>query len=268
MHEEVVYPAHEVVTIQLDDGIIPKPFNVNDYLSHIKRHRQTRSSHNNGNRYALFILDGSSSIGLQNFETMKSFVVNLTFVFQHCGFTAVMTYNQCAYLQYGFTNFHEISNSEFLRLRNCINAIEYPGGVTASGNAIRMAYEEVLNKTVNDATEIDIIFMTDGRSNTGENPCTEAVDYWNKLRENVHKQRGKVVHVYPIGIGNNINHEELHCIMGEHPDVDQPLHVLNFTMLNDINDHLMLKVATTHQTSKFCTRFHNYQEMICSFVGT
>ena len=266
---EVVYPVHEVVTIQPDEGIIPKPFNISDYLSHLKKHRQTRSTDSpqtiNVNRYVLFILDGSGSIGSLNFKKMKAFVSDVAFIFQFCGFTAVMTYNDCAYLEYNFTDFRNVSHLELGKLKECIDKIEYRGGVTASGNAIREAYLEVLNKSVNHASEIDIIFITDGHSNTGDSPCREADDYWNKLRKNVHKDH-KIVHVYPIGIGSNVNHTELHCIMGEDPEFGQPLHILDFDKLQKINDEVVIKLLHTKDTTKFCARFDTYEELICSFA--
>ena len=183
IHEEV-NPVHEVITIQLDDGVVPKPFNVDEYLSHFKNHHKTRfsrdaTSNNTDSRYVLFILDGSGSIGIENFKKMKKFVADLASVFQFCGFTAVMVYDDCAYLEYGYECYEKkYSNEELDDLHKKIIGIPYPNGLTASDYAIKMAYLEELYKIAPKAKEIDIIFMTDGRSNVGENPCKEANSYW------------------------------------------------------------------------------------------
>ena len=258
MHEEV-YPVHEDVAIEVDDGILPIPFNVEEYLSHFKRHHKRQTSHQDtGNRYALFILDGSGSIRKENFNTMISFASDMAFVFQHCGFTAVIVYDECTYLSYDFNNFRGHTPETIIELTDCILNTNYPNGLTASGYAIRKAYEDVLNTIQGIVQEIDIIFITDGHSNTGESPCREANDYWEELHEKTEN-----VHVYPIGIGHNVNHTELHCIMGSSAEVDYPMHLLNFEILKNITTNIMVQVS---QDTRFCAKFDNYQEMICEYV--
>ena len=259
MHEKV-YPVHEVVAIELDDGILPKPFNVEEYLSRFKRHHKKRSSdQDTGNRYALFILDGSGSIQRKNFDLMINFTADLAFVFQHCGFTAVIVYDDCTYLKYNFDNFRSHRTETYDKLIQCIRTTNYPNGFTASGYAIRRAYQEVLETITGKIEEIDILFITDGHSNKGESPCREANDYWGRLLDKTEN-----VHVYPIGIGHNVNHTELNCIMGDSPEVDHPMHLLNFTMLNDINTNILLKLYA--DPTSFCAKFDNYQELICEYA--
>ena len=259
---EEVYPIHEMVTIKLDDGILPKPFNVEDYLSHFKRHRERRSfdeNVNSINRYALFILDGSGSITKENFDVMLNFTAELAFVFQHCGFSALVIYDHCTYLKYNFNNFTDHTYETYTNLIDCIMNTNYPDGWTASGYAIRKAYEEVLKKITGKIEEIDILFITDGHSNRGESPCQEARYYWKSLLNKTAN-----VHIYPIGIGNYINHTELQCIMGDSPEVDHPLHVLNFTMLHNIAIHIIDSLYSN--PTRFCAKFDNYQEMICEYA--
>ena len=272
MKHEKVYPAPEVITVQMDDGIIPKPFHVNEYLSHFKRHHKTRFSRQTlqtviniypqtlqtvMNRYLLFILDGSGSIGLENFTKMKKAVGELAYIFQHCGFTAIMTYDTCAYLEYDFDCYKtNVSTDTLASMHEKINDIQYPDGWTATGYAIKMAYDEIISKISKSASEIDVIIITDGHSNRGTNPCTEANEIWEK-----EELSGKI-NVFPIGIGN-VNHTELHCIMGESPSVNQPLHVLNFTTLNNIINKTIYEIA--HNLNRFCARFDNFQEIICEY---
>ena len=258
MIREKVYPPPEVVTAQLDDGIIPKPFNVDEYLCHFKRHHKTRSSRQTTpkNRYALFILDGSGSIGSTNFKKMTTFVADLSFIFQHCGFTAVMTFNGSAYIEY---NFHCYEDSISTEIKDCmvkkINKISYPDGWTQTGNAIKMAHKHLLSDIAKDAGEIDVIIITDGRSNS--DPCSDAKETWENPN-----LKGKI-HVFSIGIGSRVNHTQLYCLMGGAPEFDNPLHVLNFTTLENINVQILLDVST--QTQKFCARFDNFQEIICEY---
>ena len=264
MIREKVYPAPEVVTVQLDDGITPKPFDVDEYLSHFKRHHKTRSSRQATvadlrakNRYALFILDGSGSITNTNFQTMKNFVGELAFIFQSCGFTGVMTYDECTYLQYNFSCYKDKATDDAHHaMLQKILAMPYPNGWTATGDAIERAFEDVLKFIVEDAAEIDVIIITDGHNNVGRDPCIVANEIWNKT-----EIRSKVK-VFPIGIGN-VNYAELHCLMGEDPKIDNPLHVLNFTTLQKMGDQVFLEVSNNKET--FCARFDNFQEVICEF---
>ena len=266
MIHEKMYPAPEVVTVQLDDGITPKPFDVDEYLSHFKRHHKTRSSRQATiiappskakNRYALFILDGSGSITNTYFQKMKFFVGQLAFIFQSCGFTGVMTYNDCTYLQFNFTCYkYKATYATHNAMLQKILDIPYPNGLTGTGDAIERAFEDVLKFIAEDAAEIDVIIITDGHSNTGRDPCLVANEIWNKI-----EIRSKV-NVFPIGIGN-INYSELHCLMGEDPKINNPLHVLNFTTLEKIGDQVFNEVINNKET--FCARFDNFQEVICEF---
>lgn len=273
MINEEIYSVHEVANIQLDSGIIPKPFNVEEYLSHFKRRHKRQSNSQPGNkRYVLFILDGSGSIGKDNFEKMKHFTANLSYVFQFCGHTALIVFNSCAYLQYDFDDHQTLHDnndivSELKKLKESIDNIAYPGGSTASGNAIEQAYNKVIQKILPEAKEIDIIFLTDGHSNTGRNVCEAAKEFWTLIYEG-----GTVkLHVFPIGIGPHIDYHQLYCIMGDDPELDDlhPLHILTFDLLNNITKNIQLDMENgpSNLDSEFCGRFGGgYQEMICKYV--
>jgi len=256
-----------VSVIQLDNGIVPKPFNVDEYLSHFKKHSRrsrntvtinTESYLNSGRRYAFFILDGSGSIGSDNFKRMKNFVAELAYVFQFCGSTGIMTYDQCAYLEYGFECFNNHTGGLHKAMVETIQSIQYPRGSTASGFAMEKAYDNVLSKIAKNASEIDVILITDGHSNTGKSPCTVANEIWNK------PELKDKINVFPIGIGN-VNHTELHCLMGDDAEVDNPLHVLNFEALVNISIDV-LDFVTNH-SNQFCSQFGDFQEVLCEYAS-
>lgn len=94
---------------------------------------------------------------------------------------------------------------------NAIKNIPYLGQWTTSGNAIQCAYDYMLNSpcgfprtTGQNAPEVDVIFITDGHYTHGKNPRS-AAGCWSSFYN---------INVFPIGIGNGVNYQELDCIKG------------------------------------------------------
>ena len=155
---------------QLDEDIVPMPFDLNKELSHIKAHCQKRQGSNQKDKYVLYILDSSGSIGETNFKSMTN--VTAQFSLFYCPGTkiAVMSYSSNVHRNYFFICDQTDTRTRYKAIKN----IPYHSRLTASGGAIHCACNYMLNSpcgfpyaTGQNTPELDVIFITDGHSNRG-----------------------------------------------------------------------------------------------------
>ena len=183
------------------------PFDLDKELSHIKAHRQKRQGSNQKDKYVLYILDSSGSIGETNFKNLRN--VTAQFSLFYCPGTkiAVMSYSSNVYRNYCFN----CDQTGTLPRYNAILNIPYHSRSTASGDAIHCACDYMLNSPCGfprtnsqSAPDLDVVFIIDGHSNRGRDVCT-AASCWSNFYN---------INVFPIGIGNRVDYGELDCIKG------------------------------------------------------
>lgn len=203
--EEASLSADEVTATNelADDYGVPNLFDFEGHLSAITAHRHKRQANSN-KRYILFILDSSGSIGSAQFTMMKNVLSDLLPLF--CGnvLYGVMSYGARLERNICF----DCMQSDRPKLQSALRSIAYHyGPSTRSGDAIRCACNYMLSRSCgyyNEGNSItDVVFLTDGRSNRGENVCTAT------------KCIPRGVNVISIGVGNRINYDELECIEGD-----------------------------------------------------
>ena len=202
--DEALPLADNITTtnVLLDDNTFPYPFDFNGHLSAITTHRNKRSA-NSRRRYVLFILDSSLSISNYRFTMLKQVLSELIPLF--CGNTVfgVMSYGSRIERNICF----DCDQGSREDLRQAVLSIPFHGGETRSGDAIRCACDYMLSRSCgyfNEPNSItDVIFITDGHSNRGEDVCTAASCIPHG------------VNVISIGIGNTIDYDELECIEGD-----------------------------------------------------
>ena len=187
---------------QLNEDTIPMPFDLN------KESHQKRQRTNQENKYVLYILDSSGSIGRTNFKKMTNVVAQFSLFYCPGTKIAVMSYSSYVYKNYCFS----CDQNNILTRYNAIKSIPFLNNMTASGDAIQCACDYMLNSpcgfpraTGENAPEVDVIFITDGHSNRGKDVCT-AANCWSSFYN---------LNVFTIGIGNHINYQELDCIKGD-----------------------------------------------------
>ena len=214
----------------VDEDITPEKFNLEEYLSILKTHRNKRQSQGR-ERYVLFVLENSGSIGKSEFNDVKAATADLVPLLCDAK-VAVMTYSTNVYCEICY-NCNQGSQTA---LRQAILSIQYRGGLTASGDTIRCACDYMLNspckfnRNIYNPLAVDVIFLTDGRSNRGEDVCkaTKCLDTISN------------VNVFPIAVGNNINWNELNCTRGSNGN---PNDILNLRDLNDLI--ILIKASST-----------------------
>ena len=239
---EETTPSEEAVIPQLDEDIIPMPFDLDKELSQAKAHRQKRSV--TKDKYVLYMLDSSGSIGRTDFSRMTTAMASLSLF--HCPKTkiAAMSYSTNVYKNYCFN----CDQNLFPRYQ-AIKGISYLSGSTASGDAINCACNNMLNTPCGfpsnlnglNAPNLDVIFITDGHSNRGKDVC-EAAKCWSSFSN---------INVFPIGIGSGVDYKELKCIRGNIVNGASRLSLRNFSDLVDFIKDIQ-KQAATKLISQYC----------------
>ena len=147
----------------------------------------------------VMILDSSRSIGISNFELMKSYIVNML-----SGFTigsddtrvGVIRYSTRASIVIPLGSYN--SNSQ---LSSAINSIEYIGGSTNTNLALNLLTTAFATARVDEGIPRVAIVFTDGQSSSLTATAQAA--------RNVHNAG---IYVYSFGIGSGISSTELTAI--------------------------------------------------------
>ncbi|XP_016430855.1 collagen alpha-1(XXI) chain-like [Sinocyclocheilus rhinocerous] len=177
-----------------------------------------------------FIIDGSSSLGIPNFETAKRWLINIT-----SGFDVSTRHTQVAVIQYSDTPRLEIplgkhQNSQ--ELIEAITSISYLGGNTRTGRAIKFATDHVFgmpNRTSQSPRNCIAVVLTDGRSQDDvEDAAMEA--------------KAQNIVLFAVGVGNEITNSEL-VSMANKPPSTYVLHVEDYKSIASIWDLMEQKLC-------------------------
>ena len=176
----------------------PIPFDIN-----LHGHRYRRQE-NCEHQYVLFLIDTSGSIGETNFCAFNCELANLVQWFCKPISLAVMTFSHTFHKEFCFDAY---SNDCFGResAKFAIKNIGYRGGGTHTGTAFECASREMLNGDCGFPGSYDclsIVTITDGMSNGPRRVCDVVENY----------RRENNVKTYSIGIGDNVNEQELQCL--------------------------------------------------------
>ena len=217
--------------IAISDSIIPEPFDVKHYLSTAEVHRRRKNLApsnrcTNNDRYLLFMLDTSGSIGNATFTRMTAKLSHLVRLFCKNTKIAAMTFGSHIYHEFCFNcdKFNAVN-----RIGDAIKSIPYHGGGTQTARALKCACNNILTvpcglpskqKYKSCPAPIDVIIITDGHS-SGD-VCKEA--------KCLHNHPFYKINTFSIGVGNNIHYSNLNCIGNN----DDPGHIFNMNSFNDL----------------------------------
>ena len=119
----------------------------------------------------IIVLDSSTSVGDDNWKLELDFVkkllapLNIEKNKDRVGF---VTYNTDAVLRFGLNKY-----SSFADVSKAIEGTPFSEGITATGDALNMAREELANSGRKGVRQL-VILVTDGKTNFGEDPVAEA----------------------------------------------------------------------------------------------
>lgn len=207
----------------IDNSITPEPYNFTKQMDTLNiHHRRRRENNICEDRYLLFMLDTSGSIGNSTFINVVSNLSTLVFYF--CGNTkvAAITFGSCTYHEFCF-KCDVNDQSDPWKLQEAIQRIRYHGGLTYTGEAFDSVCKNILTipcglPNRKDYTKcpapIDVVVITDGKSNGILKACEEA--------KCLHNHAFFDINTFSIGVGN-YDLAELNCI--EDLDSDDVGHI-------------------------------------------
>ncbi|KAF5902846.1 collagen alpha-1(XXI) chain-like [Clarias magur] len=178
----------------------------------------------------VYIIDGSSSLGIADFNTAKRWLINIT-----SGFDVSSRHTQVAVVQYSDTPRLEIplgKHQDTRTLLKDIAAISYLGGKTQTGRAIKFATDHVfsvLNHTTKTTRKRIVVVLTDGRSQDDVvDPAMEA--------------KAQNIVLFAVGVGDEITNAEL-VSMANKPSSTYVLHVEDYNSIGNIRDVMEQKLC-------------------------
>lgn len=184
----------------------------------------------------VYIIDGSSSLGIADFNTAKRWLVNIT-----SGFDVSSRHTQVAVVQYSDTPRLEIplgKHQDTQTLLRDIAAISYLGGKTQTGRAIKFATDHVfsvVNHTTKTTRNRIAVVLTDGRSQDDVvDPAMEA--------------KAQNIVLFAVGVGDEITNAEL-VSMANKPSSTYVLHVEDYTSIGNIRDVMEQKLCEGESSS-------------------
>lgn len=174
----------------------------------------------------VFILDGSYSVGPENFEIVKKWLVNIT-----KNFDIGPKFIQVGVVQYSDYPVLEIPLGSYDSGDNLIAAMEsihYLGGNTRTGKAIQFALDYLFAKSSRFLTKIAVV-LTDGKSQDEVKDAAEAA-------------RDNKITLFAIGVGSETEDAELRAIANK-PSSTYVFYVEDYIAISKIREIMKQKLC-------------------------
>uniref|UniRef100_A0A8C9UVR5 Collagen alpha-1(XXI) chain n=1 Tax=Spermophilus dauricus TaxID=99837 RepID=A0A8C9UVR5_SPEDA len=174
----------------------------------------------------VFILDGSYSVGPENFEIVKKWLVNIT-----KNFDIGPKFIQVGVVQYSDYPVLEIPLGSYASGENLIAAMEsihYLGGNTRTGKAIQFALDYLFAKSSRFLTKIAVV-LTDGKSQDEVKDAAEAA-------------RDNKITLFAIGVGSETEDAELRAIANK-PSSTYVFYVEDYIAISKIREIMKQKLC-------------------------
>ncbi|KAJ7404366.1 Collagen alpha-1(XXI) chain [Pitangus sulphuratus] len=174
----------------------------------------------------VFILDGSYSVGPENFEIIKSWLVNIT-----RNFDIGPKFIQVGVVQYSDYPVLEIPLGTHESTENLIRemgSIHYLGGNTRTGRAIQFAFDHLFAKSSRFLTKIAVV-LTDGKSQ-------------DEVKDVAAEARKNKITLFAIGVGSEIEEDELKAIANK-PSSTYVFYVEDYIAISRIKEVIKQKLC-------------------------
>ncbi|PWA22467.1 hypothetical protein CCH79_00015411, partial [Gambusia affinis] len=177
----------------------------------------------------VYIVDGSWSVGPDDFETAKLWLINIS-----SQFDISLHYTQVAVVQYSDTPRLEIplgTHHSGVQLIQAIQNINYLGGNTQTGRAIKFAVDHVFSASqrVSQVKNRIAVVVTDGKSQD------DVVDASTEAR-------AQGITMFAVGVGSEITTSELISIANK-PSSTYVLYAQDYTNIDRIRDSMEQKLC-------------------------
>uniref|UniRef100_A0A2K6TJK5 Collagen alpha-1(XXI) chain n=1 Tax=Saimiri boliviensis boliviensis TaxID=39432 RepID=A0A2K6TJK5_SAIBB len=174
----------------------------------------------------VFILDGSYSVGPENFEIVKKWLINIT-----RNFDIGPKFIQVGVVQYSDYPVLEIplgSYNSGEHLMAAVESILYLGGNTRTGKAIQFALDYLFAKSSRFLTKIAVV-LTDGKSQDEVKDAAEAA-------------RDSKITLFAIGVGSETEDAELRAIANK-PSSTYVFYVEDYIAISKIREVMKQKLC-------------------------
>uniref|UniRef100_A0A8C5WPV0 VWFA domain-containing protein n=1 Tax=Laticauda laticaudata TaxID=8630 RepID=A0A8C5WPV0_LATLA len=174
----------------------------------------------------VFILDGSYSVGPENFEIIKRWLFNIT-----SNFNIGPKFIQVGVVQYSDYPVLEIPLGFYDSNENLIREmayVQYLGGNTRTGKAIQFAMDHLFAKSERFLTRIAIV-LTDGKSQ-------------DEVKEVAAEARRNKITLLAIGVGSETEEDELKAIANK-PSSTYVFHVEDYMAISRIREVIKQKLC-------------------------
>lgn len=174
----------------------------------------------------VFILDGSYSVGPENFEIVKKWLVNIT-----KNFDIGPKFIQVGVVQYSDYPVLEIplgSHKSGENLMAAMESIHYLGGNTRTGKAIQFALDYLFAKSSRFLTKIAVV-LTDGKSQDEVKDAAEAA-------------RDSKITLFAVGVGSETEDAELRAIANK-PSSTYVFYVEDYIAISKIREVMKQKLC-------------------------
>ncbi|KAM7173811.1 uncharacterized protein RBU57_004126 [Macrochelys suwanniensis] len=172
----------------------------------------------------VFILDGSYSVGPENFEIIKRWLVNIS-----SNFDIGPKFIQVGVVQYSDYPVLEIPLGTHDSTENLIRemeSIQYLGGNTRTGRAIQFAIDHLFAKSSRFLTKIAVV-LTDGKSQ-------------DEVKDAAAAARKNKITLFAIGVGSEIEEDELRAIANK-PSSTYVFYVEDYIAISRIREVIKQK---------------------------
>ncbi|KAJ7341138.1 hypothetical protein JRQ81_004912, partial [Phrynocephalus forsythii] len=174
----------------------------------------------------VFILDGSYSVGPENFEIVKRWLVNIT-----SNFDIGPKFIQVGVVQYSDYPVLEIplgSHDSNENLVRGMEYIQYLGGNTRTGKAIQFALDHLFAKSSRFLTKIAVV-LTDGKSQ-------------DDVKDVAAEARKNKITLFAIGVGSETEEDELRAIANK-PSSTYVFYVEDYIAISRIREVIKQKLC-------------------------
>uniref|UniRef100_A0A4X2KUU2 Collagen alpha-1(XXI) chain n=1 Tax=Vombatus ursinus TaxID=29139 RepID=A0A4X2KUU2_VOMUR len=174
----------------------------------------------------VFILDGSYSVGPENFEIVKKWLVNISNNFDigpKFIQVGVVQYSDYPVLEIPLGSHHSGEN-----LMEAVESLHYLGGNTRTGKAIQFALDHLFAKSPRFLTKIAVV-LTDGKSQDEVKDAAEAA-------------RDNRITLFAIGVGSETEDAELRAIANK-PSSTYVFYVEDYIAISKIREIIKQKLC-------------------------
>ncbi|XP_053880420.1 collagen alpha-1(XXI) chain isoform X2 [Malaclemys terrapin pileata] len=174
----------------------------------------------------VFILDGSYSVGPENFEIIKRWLVNIT-----RNFDIGPKFIQVGVVQYSDYPVLEIPLGTHDSTENLIREMEfiqYLGGNTRTGRSIQFSIDHLFAKSSRFLTKIAVV-LTDGKSQ-------------DEVKDAAAEARKNKITLFAIGVGSEIEEDELRAIANK-PSSTYVFYVEDYIAISRIREVIKQKLC-------------------------